>query len=130
MTSSVAESFQNSQTMTVGLTGTIVLSSSTDLLFIDRKALTLLGLFESDSLVQENTKVLPACLMALVQEIAAAGPSIRTNPFAMGARVRRVFGLPEQPVRVQGFSILNPVQQDMRIVLVLSQWNSVVDQEA
>ncbi|MDH5669252.1 MAG: hypothetical protein OEY86_14705 [Nitrospira sp.] len=130
MSQSVAESFQNHQVMTVGLTGTIVLSSSCRLLFIDRSAVALLNVFESESMSQKGARGIPVCLMDLAQEIVTTSCGISTNPYVMGTQVRRIFGPPERQVRVQGFAISNQVQQDMRIVLVLSQWNSTVAQEA
>ncbi|MDH5667064.1 MAG: hypothetical protein OEY86_03525 [Nitrospira sp.] len=129
MSSSVAESFQNPQAMTVGLAGTIVLSSSCRLVFIDRNAIALLSLIESDSIPQKDVSVIPVCLLDLAREIMTASCGIHTNSCAMGARVRRIFGPPEQQVRVQGFAISNPAGQDMRIVLVLSQWNRAITQE-
>lgn len=129
MSSSLAEPFQNPQGMTVRITGTIVLPSSCRLLFIDRNAIALLSVFESDYIPQKGARVIPACLMDLGQEIVTTSRSIRANPYAMETRVRRIFGPLEQQVRVQGFAISNPAGQDMRIVLVLSQWNRAITQE-
>ena len=126
---SIAESFQNPQAMTVRITGTIVLSSSCRLLFIDRNAIALLSVFESDSIPQGGARVIPACLMDLGQEIVTTSHSIRANPYTMETRVWHIFGPLEQQVRVQGFAISNPAGQDMRIVLVLSQWNRAITQE-
>lgn len=114
------EPFQRAQTASLGSAGTIVLSSSCRPLFIDCKAIALLKVLDSAPPAQKREHMLPACLMTIAEEIIAASPIIHANSHGMGARVRRVLGSHEQPVRVQGFAISNPAQQDMRVVLVLS----------
>ncbi|MDH5640097.1 MAG: hypothetical protein OEY28_02300 [Nitrospira sp.] len=123
-----AESFQSAQTTRSDSSGTIVLSSSCRLLFIDRNAVALLNVLDSDFPAQNGEQGLPSCIMTIAKEVIAASPAIHVHSHGMGARVRRILGSPEQPVRVQGFAISNPAQLDMRIVLVLSQSNGTIVQ--
>lgn len=89
------ESFPNPQDMAMGFTGTIVLSSSCRQVFIDRNAIALLSLIESDFIPQKDVCVIPECLLDLAREIMTASCGIHTNSCAMGAQVRRIFGPPE-----------------------------------
>lgn len=118
-----SEPCENNRTIGLGPTGTIVLSSSCRILFIDRNAIELLGRLDPDSLAGRRAQLLPSCLMTVAQEIAASHSSITAGPYVPGARTRRLLGSPAQPVRVQGFTVPSPERQDMRIVLVLSEWD-------
>lgn len=116
------------QTMGLGSTGTIVLSPSRRLLFINRKAIDLVNLLDSDSAAWKSAQMLPTCLMTFAQEIGASHHTIDTDSREMGMPMRRLLGLPGQPVRVQGFTVSCPKEQGRRIVLVLSQWERSVFQ--
>ncbi len=117
-----SELCENHRIMGLGPTGTIVLSSSCRILFIDRKAMELLGGLDPDSPAERGVQRLPPCLMTVVQEIEASHSSIQAGPPVQGARVRHLLGPPAQPVRVQGFKVPSPLRQERRIVLVLSEW--------
>lgn len=54
------EPFQSTPTMGLSLSGILVLSSTCRLLFINRNAIAILSLLESDSFDQGRTEVLPA----------------------------------------------------------------------
>jgi len=123
-----AKSIQSVPTTCSSPNGLIVLSSSCRLLFIDRKAIALLNVFTSDSPAQKGEQGIPACLMTIAKEVIATSPTIHVHSHGMGVRVRRVLGPPEQPIQVQGFAISSPAQQDMRIILVLSQSNGAIVQ--
>lgn len=123
------EPFQSHPTMSLGLSGIVVLSSTCRLLFIDRNAIAMLSLLESDPFDQGRTEVLPACLMTLAQEIITTFLTSDSTSYLTGVHVRRLIGSPAQPVRVQGFMVARPQEQGVRIVLVLSQWNSSSIQE-
>jgi len=129
MSSPDVELFQSHPTISLGLSGIVVLSSTCRILFIDRNAIVLLSLLKSDSLDQGRTEVLPACLVTLAQEIITASLTLDSTPCLMGVHVRRLLGSSTQPVRVQGFMVARPQEQGVRIVLVLSQWNSSSIQE-
>lgn len=123
------EPFQSTPTMGLSLSGILVLSSTCRLLFINRNAIAILSLLESDSFDQGRTEVLPACLVTLAQEIITASLTLDNTPCLTGVHVRRLMGSPTQPVRVRGFMVARPQEQGIRIVLVLSQWNSSSTQE-
>lgn len=121
MPCSAAESLQGHRPAGLGRTGTIVLSSSLHLLFMDRKALDLLGLLDEDSPARAGTEGLPACLMTVAEEILAvhcAGGAVRSAP---STHVNRLLGQSAQPIRVQGFTAPCRGGQEHRIILVLSQ---------
>ena len=117
-----SEPCENHRIMGLGPTGTIVLSSSRRILFIDRKAIELLGGLEPGFPAGRGVQWLPSCLMTVVQEIEASHSSIPAGPPVQGARVCHLLGSPAQPVRVQGFTVPSPLRQERRIVLVLSEW--------
>ena len=116
-----AESFQNNRAMGLGSTGTIVLSSSCFLLFIDRTAIDLLGELDPEFPAQRGTQLLPPCLMTVVREFAATYSALDSGPHSPLARMSRLLGPQSQPVRVQGFTVPYRERHDIRIVLVLSR---------
>lgn len=122
MRASATESCQDDRTRNPGSTGAIVLSASCRLLFIDRNAIGLLGLLDSDWLGSTETRSLPPCLMTMVQEIAAHS-TIDRCPGSMSAHMSQFLGRRSQPVRVQGFVVPCHEQHDKRFVLVLSRSN-------
>lgn len=65
------ESVQRDRTTGLSPTGTIVLSTSCQLLFIDRKALDLLGVLDQDIPARAGTQFLPACILTVAEEIVA-----------------------------------------------------------
>jgi len=122
MPASAAESCQDNRTASLGSTGTIVLTLSCRLLFIDRNAIDLLGTLDLDWLAPTGTQPLPPCLMTIVREIAAHS-TIDKGPDSPSAHMNRLLGPPLQPVRVQGFMAPSHERQDRRLVLVLSRSN-------
>jgi len=125
MPASAAESCQDTRAASLGSTGTIVLTSSCRLLFIDRNAIDLLGALDPDWRTSMGAQTLPTCLMTIVQEIAAH-VTIDTDRNSPSAHMSHLLGPPLQPVRVQGFTVSGQERQDNRIVLVLSRSNSSV----
>ena len=121
MPASATDSYEINRTAGLGLTGTIVLSSSRQLLFIDRKALDLLGLFDQDSPARAGTEGLPACLMTVAEEILAVHATCGAAGSAPSTYGSRLLGPSSQPIRVQGCTAPSRGEQDIRIVLVLSQ---------
>lgn len=121
MPSPAAESFQSNRPPGLGSSGTIVLSSSCCLLFIDRTALDLLGKLDPEFSTQTGIQVLPPCLLTLAREIAATLSAIESGPNSSLVRVSRLLGSRSQSLRVQGFPVPCQQRQDIRIVLVLSQ---------
>jgi hypothetical protein len=117
---SIAESCQDDRTRNLGSTGTIVLSASCHLLFIDRNAIGLLGTLDSDWLAPTDAQSLPPCLMTMVQEITALS-TIDRGPGMFPTHIRQFLGSRSQPIRVQGFMVACHEQQDRRFVLVLSR---------
>lgn len=120
MSASIAESCQDDRTRNLGSTGTIVLSASCRLLFIDRNAVGLLGTLDSDWLAPTDAQSLPPCLMAMVQEIAAHS-TMDGCPDTLPTRIRQFLGPHSQAIRVQGLMVPRHGQQDRRFVLVLSR---------
>ena len=116
-----AESLQNDQTTVLGPTGTVVLSSSCRLLFIDRTAIDILGRLDPDFTPRTGAGLLPPGLLTIAQEIAAQHSAVESSPRSPLTRVSRLLRPHSQPVRVEGFSVPCPQQQEIRIVLVLSQ---------
>lgn len=114
------ESYQDDRTRDPGSTGAIVLSASCRLLFIDRNAIGLLGLLDSDWLAPTEAQPLPPCLMTMVQEIAAH-PTFDRCPDPLSWHRSRFLGPRSQPIRVQGFVVSHHEQQDRRFVLILSR---------
>lgn len=114
------ESVQRDRTTSLGPTGTIVLSTSCQLLFIDRKALALLGLLDHDVPARAGTQLLPACILTVAQEIVGVHATGGAVFHAPSAHVNRYLGLSSQPVRVQGFTVPSLGRRDYKIVLVLS----------
>mgnify|MGYP001765549276 CR=1 FL=1 len=121
MPCSTAESLQNDHTTGLGLTGTVVLSSSCRLLFIDRTAIDLLGTLDPDFSPPTGTGVLPPGLLTIAREIAAQHSASDSSPQSPIMRASRLLGPQSQPVRVEGFLVPCPQRQETRIVLVLSQ---------
>jgi hypothetical protein len=122
MSASTAESCQDDRTRNLGSTGTIVLSASCRLPFIDRNAIGLLGTLDSDWLGPTDAQSLPPCLMAMVQEIADHS-TIDRGPGTLPTHIRQFLGAHSQQIRVQGFLVPRHEQQDRRVVLVLSRSN-------
>lgn len=120
MSASIAESCQEDRTRNLGSTGTIVLSASCCLLFIDRNAIGLLSALDSDWLAPTEAQPLPPCLMTMVQEITAHS-TIDRCPDPLLRHRSQVLGSRSQPIRVQGFMVACHEQQDRRFVLVLSR---------
>lgn len=120
MHASAAGTCQDDRTRNLGSTGTIVLSASGRLLFIDRNAIGLLGILDSDWLVPTGAQSLPPCLMTMVQEIAAYS-TIDRCPGTLPTHIRQFLGPCAQPIRVQGFMVPGHEQQDRKFVLVLSR---------
>jgi hypothetical protein len=117
---SAAESCRDDRTRDFGSTGSIVLSASCRLLFIDRNAIGLLGTLDSGWLAPTEAQPLPPCLMTIVQEIAAH-PTFDRCPDPLSGHRSRFLGPRSQPIRVQGFMVPRHEQRDGRVVLVLSR---------
>mgnify|MGYP003455474773 FL=1 len=120
MSASIEESCQDDRTRNLGSTGTIVLSTSCRLLFIDRSAIGLLGALDSDWLAPTEAQPLPPCLMTMVQDMTAHS-TIDRWPDPLSMHRSQVLGSRSQPIRVQGFMVACHEQQDRRFVLVLSR---------
>lgn len=118
-----AEPCQDDRTRNLGSTGTIVLSASCRLLFIDRHALSLLGTVDSNWLAPTGAQSLPPSLMTMVQEIAAHSTTDRCFD-SLSAHRSQSLGSRSQPIRVQGFMMPRQEQRERRVVLVLSRSNS------
>ena len=122
MPASAPESCQDNRTRDLGSTGAIVLSASGRLLFIDRNAIGLLRILDSDWLAPTGAQSLPPCLMTMVQEIAARSTIDRCTD-TLPAHMSQFLGSRSQPVRVQAFTVPRHEQRDRRFVLVLSRSN-------
>ena len=120
MSVSIAESCQDDRTRYRGSTGTVVLSASCRLLFIDRNAIGFLSTLDSDWLAPTEAQPLPSCVMTMVQEITAHS-TIDRCPDPLPMHRSQVLGSRSQPIRVQGFMVACHEQQDRRFVLVLSR---------
>ena len=115
------ESGQNDLTAGIRPIGTVVLSSSCRLLFIDRSAIDILERLYPDFSPRTGAGLLPPGLLTIAQEIAAQHSAVESSPRSPLTRVSRLLRPHSQPVRVEGFSVPCPQQQEIRIVLVLSQ---------
>lgn len=115
------ESHQNDRTTGRSLTGTVVLSSSCRLLFIDRAAIDLLERLDPDFSPRKGAGLLPPGLLTIAQETAAHHSAVGSGPQSPLARVSRLLGPHSQLVRVEGISVPCSQRQETRIVLVLSQ---------
>jgi hypothetical protein len=115
------ESVQSDRDTGLGLTGTIVLSTSCRLLFIDQKALDLLGLLVQDVPARPGTHILPDCILTVAQEVSAVHANSGAVFHAPSAYVNRLLGSSSQPVRVQGFTVPSLERRGNKIVLVLSR---------
>lgn len=122
MPASAAESCQDDRTRNLGSTGTIVLSASCRLHFIDRNAISLLGTLDSNWFAPTGTQPLPPCLMTMVREIAAYS-TIDRCPDSLSLHMSRFLGSRSQPIRVQGFILPCHEQRERNFVLVLSRSN-------
>ena len=122
MPASATGSCQDNRTASLGSTGTIVLTSSCRLLFIDRNAIGLLSRLDPGWLAPTGAQPLPPCLMTLVQEITAHSTTHKDRD-SPSAHMSRLLGPPLQPVRVLGFMAPSHEGQDRRFVLVLSRSN-------
>lgn len=122
MHASAAESCQDNRMRDGGSTGAMVLSASCRLLFIDRNAIGLLGILDSDWLAPTGAQSLPPCLMTMVQEIAAH-QTFDKCPDPLSVHMSQFLGSRSQPIRVQGFMVPRQEQRDRRFVLVLSRSN-------
>lgn len=120
MPASATGSCQDNRTASLGSTGTIVLTSSCRLLFIDRNAIDLLGTLDLDWLAPTGAQPIPPCLMTMVQEITAHS-TIDRCPDPLLMHRSQVLGSRSQPILVQGFMVACHEQQDRRFVLVLSR---------
>lgn len=115
------ESGQNDLTAGIRPIGTVVLSSSCRLLFIDRSAIDILERLYPDFSPRTGAGLLPPGLLVIAREVAAQHSAIDSGPQSSLARVSRLLGPDPQLVRVEGFSVPCPQRQETRIVLVLSQ---------
>lgn len=120
MSCSASESVQIDRDMGCGPTGTIVLSTSYRLLFIDRKPLDLLGLLVPDVPARAGTHILPDCMLTVAQEIVTVHSTGGAVSHIPSAHVIRLLGPSSQPIRAQGFTVSSLEGQDNKIVLVLS----------
>lgn len=122
MRASATESCPADGTRDPGSTGTIVLSASCRLRFIDRNAVSFLGALDPNWLAPTGAQSLPPCLMTMVRDIAAH--SITGNGHhSLSAHMSRFLGSRSQPIRVQGFMVARHEERDRRFVLVLSRSN-------
>ncbi len=119
--SSSATPCQGNRTASNGLTGAIVLSSASRLLFIDRNAIDLLSTLDPDWRTPPGAQLLPPSLMTLIQEIAATHSTIGTNCHSASLHMSRLLGPRSYQVRVQAFTVPSQEQEDHRFVLVLSR---------
>lgn len=122
MPASAPEPCQENRTRDLGSPGAIVLSASGRLLFIDRNAIGLLRILDSDWVAPTGAQSLPPCLMTMVQEIAAHS-TIDRCPDSVSVHMSQVLGSRSQPIRVQGFMVPRDEQREKRFVLVLSRSN-------
>jgi hypothetical protein len=120
MSCSAPESVQSDRDTGFGPTGTIVLSTSCRLLFIDRNALDLLGLLVQDVPARTGTQILPDCILTVAREIVVVHSTGGAVSHIPSAHVNRLLGPSSQPIRVQGFTVPSLEGQDNKIVLVLS----------
>lgn len=120
MTGPAAASSQHERAARRGPTGTVVLSSSCRLLFIDRAAIDLLGRLDPDFSPRTGTELLPPGLLTIAREIAAQYSVIDAGPQSPLAQVSRLLGLNFKQVRVEGFPVPCSQRLETRIVLVLS----------
>jgi hypothetical protein len=120
MPASAPDSCQDNRTRDLGSTGAIVLSASGRLLFLDRNAIGLLRILDSDWLAPTGAQPLPPCLMTMVQEIAAYS-TIDGCPDSLSAHMSQFLGSRSQPVRVQAFMVPRHEQRERSFVLVLSR---------
>lgn len=130
MPASAPEPCQENRTRDLGSPGAIVLSASGRLLFIDRNAIGLLRILDSDWVAPTGAQSLPPCLMTMVQEIAAHSTIDRCPdsfidkcPDSVSVHMSQVLGSRSQPIRVQGFMVPRDEQREKRFVLVLSRSN-------
>lgn len=120
MPSGASELSENNRATSFCCSGTIVLSSSFRLLFIDQRAIELMATLESDISDPPLTEAFPSSLMRLAQEIAATD-SLRTDgSCSWFEQDSRLVGSHSYPVRARSFSMPCPEREDGRIVLVLS----------
>ena len=122
MSASTVESWQDDRTRNLNSTGTIVLSASRRLLFIDRNAIGLLGTLDSDWVAPTDAQSLPSCLMTMVQEIAARQTFDKCSD-PLSVHMSQFVGSRSQQIRVQVFMVSCHEQRDRRVVLVLSRSN-------
>lgn len=120
MSCPAAESLQNDRTTELSPTGTVVLSSSCRLLFIDRAAIDLLGRLDPDYSPRTETGLLPPGLLTIAREIASQHSVIDNGPQSPLVRVSRLLGPHSQPVRVEGFPVPSSQRGETRILLILS----------
>jgi hypothetical protein len=122
MPASTVESCQDNRAASLGSTGTIVLTSSCRLLFIDRNAISFLGTLDSNWLAPTGAPSLPTDLITMVQKIAAHSATDGCLD-SLSVHMSQVLGSRSQPIRVQGFTVLRHEQRERRFVLVLSRSN-------
>jgi hypothetical protein len=126
MTDPVVELSQRERATGRGPTGTLVLSSSWRLLFIDRKAIEIMSVLDQDVPPGTGTDVLPPCLRTVADEIVAIHFAGAAAPSVPWTHASRLLGPISQPIRVQGFTAPCRGGQDHRIILVLSQCDAGV----
>lgn len=112
---------QNNRTAVLGHSGTIVLSSTFQLLFINSKAIELIGWLEPHRNDRRLTLALPDALMKVAQEIATTCSTRTQANISASAMKYRLRGPSSQSIQVRGFSIPCHEGEDRRIVLVLSR---------
>lgn len=114
-----AELFHDDRDSNLNPAGTIVLSTSCRLLFIDRAAMNFLGTLDPDWCAPTRAQPVPACLMRIVQDLISAQSAMDSGPQPSWARACHLLGACLQPIRAQTF-LLPSLQDESRIVLVLS----------
>jgi hypothetical protein len=120
MPSGALESSEVNRTTCFNRSGTIVLSSTFRLLFMDQRAIELMATLDSDIYDPPLTEAFPSCLMRLAQDIAAMDSLRSDGSCSWFEQKSRLVGSLSYPVQVRGFSVPGRDREDGRILLVLS----------